>query len=279
MIGARRARATLARARGAATAAPPVRRWREWRYRRLLTRLAGPRLLRAFAEVHPRAFFIEIGANDGQGHDHLRPLILSHEWRGIMVEPVPYVFERLRRNYEALDRISLVNAAIADRDGTRPFYHLGQAGPREREALPEWYDAIGSLSRETVVAHRHKIPELERRLVATEVRCLTLASLCRKHGVEEVDLLVTDTEGYDEQILGQLDFEAIRPRLIVYEHFHLAPQQRARCAERLRDAGYELLEEAFDSFCLDRAADERLLRLWRSLRPAVPAASVHEETR
>jgi FkbM family methyltransferase len=279
VIGTRRARATLARVRGEIAASAPVRRWREWRYRRLLARLAGPRLLRAFAEVHPEAFFIEIGANDGEGYDHLRPLIIEREWRGIMVEPVPYVFERLRDNYGSLARIALENAAIADRDGTLPFYHLAEASHPEREQLPDWYDAIGSLSRETVVAHRDEIPDIELRLVRAEVPCMTLATLCRKHSVRGIDLLVTDTEGYDEQILRQLDLDRLRPELIVYEHFHFAPEQRARCAERLRDAGYDVLEEAFDSFCLDTGADPRLLRLWKRLRPAVPGVSVHDEAR
>ncbi|MGH2976215.1 MAG: hypothetical protein ACRDLL_15325 [Solirubrobacterales bacterium] len=47
--------------------------------------LAGPRILRAFAEVHPRAVFIEIGANDGVQCDQLRPFVTSLPWSGVMV--------------------------------------------------------------------------------------------------------------------------------------------------------------------------------------------------
>lgn len=94
----------------------PGRRWRRARYERLQRRLAGPRILRAFADRYPKAFFVEIGANDGEQHDHLRPLILGEEWRGIMVEPVPYVFERLRQNYDrVLERVTLENSAITKR--------------------------------------------------------------------------------------------------------------------------------------------------------------------
>ena len=49
----------------------PGRRWARLRYRRLLARMAGPRLLRRFAEAYPEAFFVEIGANDGEQHDQL----------------------------------------------------------------------------------------------------------------------------------------------------------------------------------------------------------------
>ena len=62
--------------------------WAKLKYRRLLARMAGPKLLDAFAQSFPQAFFVEIGANDGEQHDHLRPLILSRRWSGVMVEPV-----------------------------------------------------------------------------------------------------------------------------------------------------------------------------------------------
>jgi FkbM family methyltransferase len=249
------------------------------RHRRLLRQLAGPRLLRAFARSYPDAVFVEIGANDGEQHDHLRPLILDSRWSGIMVEPVAYVFERLRRNYGHLDRIALENAAIGDRDGTLPFYHLSEPEAGELDRLPDWYDGVGSLSRENVVGHGRDIPDVERRVVQTEVRVLTFESLCRRHDVEHVDLLVIDTEGHDHEILKTIDWERRHPRLAIYEHYHLRAAQRAACRELLRQAGYETMEEGFDTFCLDVGADDGLTREWRRLRPAVPGAYAEDERR
>jgi FkbM family methyltransferase len=239
-------------------------------------RLAGPVVLEAFALAYPAAFFIEIGANDGEKHDHLRPAIHANPWRGIMVEPVPYVFERLRRNYGAIERIALERAAIADHDGTVPFYHLREAAEHEESGLPDWYDAIGSFSREAVLAHRRVIPEIESWLVETDVPSLTFESLCRKHAASRVDLLVIDTEGYDREVLRLVDFEARRPRLVVYEHYHLPAAERADARERMRSLGYELLEEGFDTWCLDPTDDE-LTRAWRGLSPGIPSVSVFDE--
>ena len=165
--------------------------------------LAGPQLLRAFADAYPHAFFVEIGSNDGEQHDHLRPFILSRPWRGIMVEPVPYVFERLRRNYESQGRIELENVAVAEEDGQLPFYYLVEPTQEERETLPDWYDGIGSFSRDAVVGHAAHIPDIESRIVSSEVTALTFESLCRRNRVERVDLLLIDTEGHDWQILQQ----------------------------------------------------------------------------
>jgi len=256
----------------------PRKLWRAARYRRVLRNLAGPRLLAEFSRAYPEAFFVEIGSNDGDQHDHLRPFILSSAWRGIMVEPVPYVFERLRRAYGANHRLALENAAIGDRDGVLPFFHVRDASAGERAELPDWYDGIGSFSRESLLAHADDIPDIAERIVRAEVTTLTFESLCGRHGVENVDLLVIDTEGYDWQILRSLDLEPRRrPRLIVYEHYHLSEADRDAAAAHLRANAYETMEEGFDTFCLDARKVDSVTRLWRGLRPAVGGVAAYEE--
>ena len=248
-----------------------------WRRRRFERRLAGPKLLATFAECHPRAFFIEIGSNDGEQHDHLRPFILTSEWSGIMVEPVPYIFERLERNYGQIDRVILENAAISDRTGRVPFYYLVDASADERAGLPDWYDGIGSLSEDAVLSHVDDIPDVENRIIRADVPALTFEELCDRHGAERVDLLVVDTEGYDWELIRTIDFERRRPELLIYEHFHLAPEDRAEAAATLERAGYSTMEEGFDTFCLADDASPRLQRLWPRLRPGMPGLSVHEK--
>lgn len=245
--------------------------------RRLRRRLAGPRLLGAFADVHPDAVVVEIGANDGLQHDHLRPFLLGGRWRGVLVEPVPYVFARLQANYARVDGVTLENAAIGARDGRMPFWFLVDAGEEERARLPEWYDGIGSFSKDFVLGHAKHMPDIAERLRCEEVPTLTFESLCAKHGLERVDLLVVDTEGHDWEILRRIDLEARRPSLVVYEHFHLSEEDRRSCRAHLRDAGYETLEEGFDTFCLSIHADARLRRLWGDLEPAIPGVTVRDE--
>lgn len=244
--------------------------------RRVQRKMAGAKLLSAFARAYTAPFFIEIGSNDGEQHDHLRPFILSEGWKGIMVEPVPYVFERLRRNYEHVAGVTLDRVAIADHDGVLSFHHLREAEDGET-GLPQWYDGIGSFSRKKVLTHRRHIPDIDERLISTEVPCLTFDSLCRKHEVRDVDLLVIDVEGYDAEVLRHIDFAVHRPRLLVYEHFHLQPPDRAATLARLQAAGYETLEEGFDTWCLRTTASDSLTRTWRRLRPAVPGLSALDE--
>ncbi len=247
-----------------------LERWREWRLRRAFKRTAGPKLIAAFADLHPRGFFIEIGANDGETGSQLKEHIRRTQWRGIMVEPAPDAFERLCRNYAELERVAVEHAAISEHDGLVPFYEVAARDPDAPGANTEstaWLGALGSLSRDQLLRHAPLIADVERRITASEVRCLTLRSLCRKHAVERIDLLLVDTEGHDDVILRQLDFERLRPRLIIYEHLHLTRARRDACRELLEHAGYECMEEFFDTHCIDSNGDPALRSAFRGLRP------------
>ena len=242
------------------------------RRRRHLRSLALPRILREFAAANPRAFFVEIGSNDGLQHDHLRPFILDREWRGLMVEPVPYIFARLERNYAGIDRVTLVNAAIAaGADGELPFFHLRDASPEERAALPDWYDGIGSFSREAVLGHAPHMPDIAERIVEARVPAYTFDSLLEQHGAPGPDLVVIDTEGYDAEIIASIDFDRHRPELLLYEHYHLDEPTRAGTRAAMSAAGYQTLEEGFDTICA-RSID------LSGFTPGVPGIAKYEET-
>ena len=255
----------------------PMSAWQALRGRGRAAETAATRLLRTFANVCPAAVFLEIGANDGEQHDLLRPFILRHRWRGVIVEPVPYVFRRLERNYRGRRGVVLENVAVAPEDGRRSLYHLAEVEDPEAEGLPRWYDGIGSFSREEVLSHAPHIPDIESRLVETEVPCVTVESLCRRNAIDRLDLLLIDTEGYDWEIIRHIDLAALRPRLLIYEHYHLGPDERRDCNTYLRAAGYETLEEHFDTFCLDPRPDDALTKLWDRLEAVVPGVAAYEE--
>jgi FkbM family methyltransferase len=233
---------------------PPESRLGRWK-RRMGQRLRPqpkPKLgflYTEFARTYPAARFVQIGANDGVMSDPLHAFVVKTAWRGILVEPVPYLFERLRRNYPARPGLVFENVAIAAEPGQRPFYYLRETVGDS--ALPDWHAGLGSFLREVVVKHAGDIPDLEDRLVVQDVPCLTFAGLCQRHGFDQVDLLHMDTEGYDYEIIKTIDFTRYRPRLLVYEHHHLSPADRVECLQRLQAAGYECIGEGLDAICLN----------------------------
>lgn len=224
------------------------------------------RVIFEFARAHPKAFFIQVGANDGVQRDPLRTEILARKWRGIMVEPVPYVYERLRRFTAGEPQLILENVAIADHDGTQELFYL----PQSTDAgLPEWYDALASFRKEVVLKHREFIADIDERVASMPVPCVTFDHLCAKHGVTRVDIVQIDTEGYDYEVIKLIDLDRLRPKLVMFEHHHLDGETRAACNAHLQRHGYVGLSHSLDTVCL-RAEEldgrNRPLRdLWETL--------------
>ncbi len=181
-------------------------------------------------------FFIQIGANDGVINDTFYQNNSRNNWRGILVEPVLYYFDRLKQNYANNNKLIFENVAISDRDGVRNFYRIQEG----LSFMPAWTEGLGSFRLEVLMKHRHLIPNIENYIVQERVECLSFSSLLVRHVVGKVDLLMIDTEGYDFEILKQIDFTDIKPRVIVYEHKHLNRKERSECASFLEIQGYRL---------------------------------------
>lgn len=247
----------------------PTRRALEG-FRRLLPRQAPSdpigRAIYEFARGRPDAFFVQVGANDAVQRDQLREEVLARRWRGILVEPVPYVFERLRQNCGDEDRLILENVAIADHDGSQELFYLPQSTD---QGLPQWYDALASFRREVVVKHREYIPDIEDRVASMDVPCLTFSSLCNRHRVQHIDFVQIDTEGYDFEVIKLIDFDRYRPVLLMFEHHHLAPTDRTACNAYLRAHGFTGLSHSLDTLCIRPSEltrrDRHLTDVWSTL--------------
>ncbi|MCI0666588.1 MAG: FkbM family methyltransferase [Methylococcaceae bacterium] len=181
-------------------------------------------------------FFIQVGSNDGVVHDPLYRHVLQNRWNGILIEPVKYYFDLLRRNYTGNSRLIFENIAIAERDGYRDFFRIREG----LDFLPRWTKGLGSFNRDVLMKHRWLIPNIERYIVQERVECLSFASLLKRHAVEKIDLIMIDTEGYDFEIIKQIDFSGTRPLVIVYEHKHIARHDRLNCEQLLKQQEYRL---------------------------------------
>ena len=225
------------------------------------------RLLYEFANSYPSVFFMQIGANDGSKGDYLETYVQARGWRGLLLEPIPYVFANLQSRHGGNPRLTLVNAAIGDHVGTAQLYYL----PKDEESdLPFWYDAIASFRKEVILTHAPWIPDIESRVASIEVPTMTFASLCETHSIDSVDLIQIDTEGYDYEIIRQIDFDRIAPVLILFEHYHLGPDEREACRAYLQGHGYSLISNFMDTVAIRAIAEDvrsvNLVKLLTKLR-------------
>jgi FkbM family methyltransferase len=184
-------------------------------------------------------FFIQIGSNDGKRGDPIYEYVIKYKWRGILIEPVPYLYEKLKNTYAGQEGLDFENIAIADKDGYKTFYRVEEY---YEPGNPLWYDQLGSFRKEVLLKHRNLVPNLEKHLISEQIPCLSFNSLLQERGVTKINLLHIDTEGYDYEIIKTIPFGLIKPYIILYEHKHLSREDKQACVSLLTDEGYRTLE-------------------------------------
>jgi len=201
-------------------------------------RIESDRLIALFADIFPDAFVVQIGANDGVVGDPLVGAFSKTRWRGLLVEPVPYLYEALVARYRDRPGMRVERAAVSAIDGEAPLYRLRTVPGK----MPEWFGQLATLNREVLLKHRPSIPEIDSLLIEESVPTVRLDTLLERHGVTRIDLLVIDTEGHDFEILRALDFTRFRPVLLMFEHQHLSANDKAAAYALLQTHGYKFKE-------------------------------------
>lgn len=197
-------------------------------------------VLGSFSKGKKDIYFIEIGANDGVFGDPIHNFIVRDKWSGILVEPLKHIFDNLIENYQGQENLIFENVAISEKDETRDFWYLKIL----EEHTPKWAEGLGSFFSENVFSKSELIPNINEYIIKVQVKCVTLESLIQKHDVNRIDVFVVDTEGYDFEIIKQIDFERFKPSIIVYEHTHLRDDDKYECKRYLRRKGYRVVQKS-----------------------------------
>lgn len=203
---------------------------------------------------HKDFFFIEIGAYDGKYLDPIWKYIKKYNWHGILVEPIPEIFERLKKNYEGRNVI-LENVAISNRNGKRKMYLVDLEQDGMEKSFCGYAQAINSFGKK-VWLRKKRSPEMRKmfeeivlpNMKEIIVKCMTLSSLMKKHGIKKVDLLQIDIEGYDYEILKTLDF---KPTIVHYENMNLG-DKKEECFRFMQDKGYKVENQHSNTVCVYR---------------------------
>ncbi|MEO6741103.1 MAG: FkbM family methyltransferase [Chthoniobacteraceae bacterium] len=177
--------------------------------------------------------FVQIGANDGLIGDPIRRFILEFGWKGVLVEPQPEVFERLRNNYAGSNQLQFERCAIAATNGSAKFYTA-----REPGAVNGGADTFASFDRRRLESYaRMRNATVEELSVPT----MTPAHLLEKYAINGFDLLQIDAEGYDFELIKLFDLGPNGPALIHFESGNLKPSTQEECYRYLCGRGYRVL--------------------------------------
>jgi FkbM family methyltransferase len=139
--------------------------------------------IRRLLEGRPRPIVLDVGANTGQSAVLFRRLFPHSELH--CFEPGSSAFAELQENARTLGDIRLNNVAVGAAPGTQQFLENVESDMSSFLPLGEagWGAVRGTV----------------------DVSVITLDDYCAQTGIEHVDLLKSDTQGYELEVLKGAD--------------------------------------------------------------------------
>jgi FkbM family methyltransferase len=156
-------------------------------------------LARALDPDNDVGFWIDVGAGDPVS-DSITEAFAQRGWTGINIEPNVELHGRLLEH-----RPNEVNLACAA--GSRAGFAKLYPGPEESPGLSTLVPQI---------AEQHFLGgSMRPEPVEVEVRALT--EIAEQYAPPVVDFLKIDVEGYEREVLSGVDWERLRPRIVIVE--------------------------------------------------------------
>ena len=185
---------------------------------------------------------VVLGAHNGE---YLKDLIKNYiNSKILLVEPVPYNFELLEKEYKAFENIIICKKAILNCRKKDNFYYV------KKDSIPElgkhWASQIGSFDKNHILNHKNKRFKIqEEDIQQIDIEFITFEDLMMKYSINLIDKLQIDVEGAEYAIMKSIDYKKIRINNIIFEskHFDGTFKEGSKLLEikdKLSNAGYDL---------------------------------------
>jgi FkbM family methyltransferase len=180
-------------------------------------------------------FFVQIGANDGVQKDPFLAVAQRLGWRGLLVEPQPDVFDRLKQNLQNMPSFTCLNAAVDRQDGSRTPYRVAPDAPFGDAA-----SELGSFDRQHLIKHDSQFPGIAKHIEEIDVPCMTFDTMLSEVGEADFDVLQIDTEGFDAEVVDMACLSRHQTSVVNFEHKHLSRADWDRSVMQLIEAGFDV---------------------------------------
>ncbi|KAL4427678.1 hypothetical protein ABPG75_001767 [Micractinium tetrahymenae] len=177
--------------------------------------------------------WVQIGANTLDSLNTKNDPLLAFvdrvpTWKKFFVEPIPQLYDKLKEsvkrwpNSHAVQLAISPNASVAETVAAMYCLEEGFQEQRLGTDLPYWANQLCSFDPTHAMRHFPGKP-----VRAVNVTAVSVPEMLSRLGLQAVDVLLIDTEGFDAQVVRQIPFDRIRPSLVLWEHKHLHESRHA----------------------------------------------------
>lgn len=193
---------------------------------------------------------VQVGANDGKQGDPLWRVANLHPKRIqlLLCEPQPEIADELRRNYGNHPNVRVFEGAIGRPDSNLSLYRVKPEFWSMTNRNPTGFASFDKATiTKNVQGLRNRIDgsqlDVERVIESKPVEVISLGLLLDRYPhLNPIDVLITDVEGLDAQIIRDSLNSQLLPKLILFESKHVSEQEKTELTDFLSQLGYQLFE-------------------------------------
>jgi len=192
-----------------------------------------------------RLFTLNIGACDGQTYDELSAYTALYNFKGLYVEPIPYYFDKLKKNFDNGENL-FENSAISTYDGEIEMLTINPSAIEEGKMHQCFMGMSAVYPPKNGLGSEGDREVVEKYGVKVNVPCITIDTLLEKHQITEFDVIKIDAEGHDYEVFKQIDFSKFRPKVVRLEWSSLNDNDKESIIKTFEDNNYIYGLEADD---------------------------------
>ncbi|XZE19620.1 FkbM family methyltransferase [Pirellulaceae bacterium SH449] len=226
-----------------------------------------------FRQPEPK-FLVQVGANDGEMCDPLRPFLRtpgnSDNYRAVLVEPLWFYVKKLEALYTNRDDIEIRQCACSKTPGSLSFFsippdmadQMDGEGPANR-----WAHGQGSFEKSIVEewiqrnsfrgeSYRRRIPEFLASIREDHVPVVPVSDMFQTAASGDLKLLLIDAQGFELEVLQGIDWD-MPPEFVICEDDRKSGR---RAADLLAQKGYDFLGGKSDKLYAQKQVVERFMK-------------------
>ena len=143
----------------------------------------------------------------------------------LLVEPVPHNISAINENLKEFKNIHLEPVAVASVRETKDFFFVKATSINKLKK--HWASGIGSFNKNHLLNHRTKRFLIEEDDIdKIPIKTVKFEDLIDKYSITEIDKILIDIEGYEYEILRDMDLKKVRINSILFEYKHFDGYQK-----------------------------------------------------
>lgn len=173
-------------------------------------------------------FCLTIGANNGTDDDTLSGYIMSFDWKGLLIEPLPEHVKELKLNYNRQikqGKIVVAEECVSDKEEYIEFGYI----PYDIIKQNNLHEAMRGMS--CILPAQNgfgndldSIKVFEQYKQVTKFYTKTIDTICKEYYIEHIDYVQCDVEGYDLKVLSKFDFNKFKPNIVKFESRNISSE-------------------------------------------------------